>query len=199
MGGDCFDDFGSEEEIKFLRADAVGHGLSATLMSLECRALWRALYRTRNLAETVSALNLYLSAEARGDERFVACCMGKLDLATGRAEYVCAGLAPCFVKQSSGVVVHSEADLPLGVVADASFTERTDRLEPGDSLLFLTDGVSEWMNADRELFGEDRIIEFLEQAEAGTDLPRELLSRLQDFTRGYPQLDDAAVLALSRF
>lgn len=198
VGGDSFDDYAADDSIKFLLADAVGHGLSATLMPLECRALWRALYRNRCLNETITALNLYLSADARGGERFVILCMGSFQPATGYVEYVCAGMAPCFLKQSEGVLVRTEADLPVGVMAEARYTERVLWLEPGDSLMFVTDGVAEWTNANREPFGEARIADFLARAPASVDLPRELLNRLQAFTRGYPQLDDAAVLALAR-
>jgi serine phosphatase RsbU (regulator of sigma subunit) len=70
-------------------------------------------------------------------------------------------------------------------------------LEPGDAILFLTDGVLEARSPDGEFFGRDRLARMWQEAAAGGQLPAEILRRLchgiLDHQKGRLQ-DDATLL-----
>ncbi|MEW6283230.1 MAG: PP2C family protein-serine/threonine phosphatase [Candidatus Eremiobacterota bacterium] len=196
VGGDCFDYFVTRGDLRFFIADAVGHGLASTLMSLECRALWRALSRTRSPGETAQILNELLSDDERGRERFVAACIGQLDPRSGELTFVCCGLAPCFLIPENGPVqIHESADPPLGVLSGTTFSETAWALHPNTRALFITDGVLEWAREDGTQFGQDRVASLVSRC--GPDLLGCLDATLRDFSGGYPQGDDAAALMVS--
>lgn len=199
VGGDCYDFFATGEELRFFIADAVGHGLAATMMSLECRALWRALSRTRPPAQTAEIINELLAHGDRGQERFVACCLGELNRQTSLIRYVCCGLAPCVHRRSDGTTdILEAADPPLGVIRAASFREHQRDFVAGDAALFLTDGVLDCLQSDGTRYGQARIRTLVARLEPEAILEG-LRQDLKEFAGDHPQQDDAAALLISRF
>jgi len=86
----------------------------------------------------------------------------------------------------------------LGIDPDAVYENRTLRLEPMEILLLYTDGVSEAMNAGKELFGEDRL-RALAERRAGApakELVEALFGAVRQFAGGEEQSDDITVLAV---
>jgi sigma-B regulation protein RsbU (phosphoserine phosphatase) len=69
-------------------------------------------------------------------------------------------------------------------------------LEPGDSLIFYTDGLSEAQAPDDSFYGEDRLEALL--ARASEDLQTSILADVAAFTEGRPLADDLTLLILSR-
>lgn len=201
VGGDCFDFLQRDNQLCFLLADAVGHGLASTMMALECRALWRAFCRTEDGDRIALLLNGLLSQDERSDEQFVAACIGNLDTATGTLTYTCCGLAPCFLQsRKKGVRVDSLADPPLGVFGNTPYTPRTIVLRPGDRAVFVTDGVIERANNAGKNFGEQRLAQLLrDTAGEPPDLALERLkASLDQFAEGADPSDDAAALMVWR-
>ncbi len=198
VGGDCFDFFTVGGELRFFIADAVGHGLASTMMSLECRALWRALSRTRPPAQTAAILNELLAHGDRGQERFVACCLGEVSCESSTLRYVCCGLAPCVHRRANGGTDLIEtADPPLGVTQDASFRQHERDFLAGDAVLFLTDGVLDCLQSDGTRYGQARIVELVRGL--GPDAILEGLRQdLRSFAGDCPQQDDAAALVIHR-
>jgi sigma-B regulation protein RsbU (phosphoserine phosphatase) len=88
--------------------------------------------------------------------------------------------------------------MPLGVFEDAKFGERTLELKAGETLLVYTDGVTEAMNPQRELFGEERLKEAVRgQAKLSTEkLAERVVQQVAQFARGAEPSDDITLLAL---
>lgn len=199
IGGDCFDYLHRGNQLCFLLADAVGHSLAATMLSLECRALWRAFSRSDDSNRVAALLNSIMSDDERANDRFVAACLGALDIESGALTFTCCGLAPYFMQTSDGVLsVVEVADPPLGIVEDYRYRTQTAVLKPGDRAVFITDGVTEWIGPEGELFGSERLMALLR--EGAGEPPEALLERLRasldEFSAGTAQRDDAAALVL---
>jgi serine phosphatase RsbU (regulator of sigma subunit) len=169
----------------------VGAALTATL----CVG---ALRNTRNagasLLDQVSLTNQALvdRAAATGQEDFVTGLICRLDLSTGSAELVNAGhVPPYLVRESRSVALDLPVHLPLGLFGDTAYlTSRVD-LQPGDRLVFLTDGMVERNAAGVDLPAAIVETRSLHPREA----VRELADRVLRKTAGHLS-DDATVLCL---
>jgi sigma-B regulation protein RsbU (phosphoserine phosphatase) len=131
---------------------------------------------------------------------FVTLFCGALDLRAGELHYTNAGhLPPLLLRGGQGA---SWMDLPkgavLGIWEGTGYETRTVKLEPMDTLLLYTDGVSEAMNAHKELFGEERLRAFAasQAGRAPKELVEGLFGAVHSFAGGEEQSDDITVLAL---
>ena len=111
----------------------------------------------------MTQLNLSLK-ENLPQSKFVTLFLGRLDTKSGNVEYVNAGHTPPLLLRRSGTTELTESDLLLGVVARAEFVNRQLQLEPGDSLVLYTDGVTEARNEEGDDLGSALL------ADALTDL-----------------------------
>jgi serine phosphatase RsbU (regulator of sigma subunit) len=135
-----------------------------------------------------------------GAERFVTGQLVRLDLGSGRLTWVNAGHPrPLLWRRGSPAGdLHCETSLPLGlgyVPAEVAHVS----LEPGDALLFITDGVLEARSADGEFFGRRRLARMWQEVAEDGQLPAEILRRLchgiLDHQDGRLQ-DDATLLMI---
>jgi serine phosphatase RsbU (regulator of sigma subunit) len=144
VGGDTFDYVLDRSSLQLTISDAVGHEVSAALLAtLLVGALRNARRRGMSLAEQARYANEALLDNAPVGQ-FVTGQLVRVDLATGRAVVVNAG-HPFPLRLRDGEV--SEVELliepPFGVDPGRSFTVCEFPLEPGDRLVFLTDGMQE--------------------------------------------------------
>ena len=157
-----------------------------------------SLRNTRNegatLLEQVAAANLALVEHATdsGLEDFVTGLVGRLDLRTGSIELVNAGhVSPYLARGADVTVVELPVELPFGLFADTPYRSTELRLQPGDRLVLVTDGMLE-----RNAAGLD-----LGQAIADTRVlhPREAVRALADRVLDVTDdvlADDATVLCV---
>lgn len=141
--------------IYFTIADVSGKGVTAGLMMAGLQASFRIFCKSDPApADLLQQLNGALK-ENLPQSKFVTQFLGRLDTTTGIIEYANAGHIPPMWVRPGGVVEElTETDLLLGVVKRAEYTNRTLRLEPGDSLVLFTDGLSEAENGEgQELIG----------------------------------------------
>ncbi|MGI8684642.1 MAG: PP2C family protein-serine/threonine phosphatase [Acidimicrobiales bacterium] len=166
VAGDGFDYSLDGETLTFLMIDAMGHGLRATLASTLALAAFRHARRSAlGLAEIAHCMDRALASEFDGDT-FVTGHIGSLDTATGRFRWVNAGHPPPLLARGSKVVAELACApcYPLGLgILEPEIGEC--QLEPGDALLFYSDGVIEARPAlDRgDQFGVDRLKDLLER------------------------------------
>ena len=104
--------------------------------------------------------------------------LGELDLATGRFCWVRAVHPPPLLLRGNKVVktLTGDGGLPLGLGSPGNETEES--LEPGDQIVFFTDGVTEARSPDGTFFGLDRLADLVSRASAGGNSPPETLRRL---------------------
>jgi hypothetical protein len=198
VGGDAFDygvDAGTARIAVF---DAMGHGLEAGLLVTVAVAAYRnSRRRGLKLSETAAAVDDTIRTRF-GSERFVTAVLAELDLDSGCFCWVRAGHPAPLLLRGSKVVktLWGDGGLPLGLGDPGEESEES--LEPGDQVVFFTDGVTEARAPDGTFFGVDRLADLLTRASAGGNPPPETLRRLVhsilDHQAGDLQDDATAVL-----
>ena len=201
VGGDSFDYAVDDTTARLAIFDAMGHGLQAGLLATVAVAAYRHARRTgRSLVETVLAIDAAI-ADTFAEEQFVTAVVAELDLATGRLKWHCAGHPAPLLLRGIRVVqsLPGQPGLPLGLgtVLGADPMIQEYSLEPGDRLLFYTDGVTEARDSDGDLFGTERLADLVTRATAaGHPAPetmRRLMHAILDHQNGVLQ-DDATTM-----
>jgi sigma-B regulation protein RsbU (phosphoserine phosphatase) len=129
---------------------------------------------------------------------FVTAWMGILDLKTGSLRFANAGHNPPLIKRANGdfEYLRTRAGFVLAGMEGVRYRASELMLYPGDRLFLYTDGVPEATNAENKLYGEDRLLSFMNQnalAEATEFLPA-LKANIDDFVGEAPQFDDITML-----
>jgi serine phosphatase RsbU (regulator of sigma subunit) len=110
-------------------------------------------------------------------------------------------MAP-FLRRPGGKVEEIGEDLaglPLGVAQGFEFAAYTRKLEPGDVVTIFTDGISEAMNAERSLYGLDRLRKGLSSPDvAVAELGEYILDDVRRFADGFAQSDDMCMVSFGR-
>ena len=110
-------------------------------------------------------------------------------------------MAP-LLRRNGGVVEavgEETAGLPLGVAADMTYEAVHRTLEPGDFVTIFTDGFSEAMNADRDLYGLERLMEQVSSSAVSVDdLGQHILDDVRKFVDGFAQSDDMCLACFGR-
>jgi phosphoserine phosphatase len=203
-GGDYYDFLPlAAGRLAVVLADASGHGIGAALMISETRALLRAFSgQTNDVTEVLDRANHWLCADQL-EGRFVTAFFGILDPAGHRLDNASAGHGPLFwynagrkevtVTPATGLMLAVTDPLPIRPGAPVAFA-------PGDSGVFLSDGLLEATDLAGEQFGKERLTRVL-VANAGrsaAELIEALRAAVDEFTAGGPQLDDFTVVVVKR-
>ncbi|KQS73808.1 serine/threonine protein phosphatase [Modestobacter sp. Leaf380] len=144
VGGDTFDWSLDRHSLQVSITDAVGHDVAAALLAtLLVGSLRNERRRGVDLAAQTRAANEAVAAHGTGGQ-FVTGQVLRVDLTTGAAQLVNAG-HPAPLRLRAGVVEELDllVDLPFGVQAGRGFRVQEFDLQPGDRLVFLTDGMQE--------------------------------------------------------
>ncbi|MEV4569542.1 PP2C family protein-serine/threonine phosphatase [Nonomuraea sp. NPDC049419] len=198
VGGDAYDYAIDGDTLHVSIFDAMGHdtaaGLTATIAIGSARTSRR---QGTNLPATSEAIDAAIAEQFTG--RFATGVLADLDLRTGRLAWVNRGHHPPLVIRGGQQVatLTSVPDPPMGLGWGVSTGLLHYQLEPGDRLLFYTDGIIEAQSPDGKLFGLERFIDFVIRREAdGMSAPetlRRLIQAILAHQRGRLQ-DDATVL-----
>lgn len=202
VAGDAFDYAVDDGVLHFAVIDGMGHGIGATaLADLAIGSYRHARRGGAAIGEIHTAVDEALD-QVFGDLSFATGIIARLYLKEGRLEWSCAGHPRPLLLRDRKVVAEldSEVTVPFGVGTGAAPVTTAD-LEPGDTLLLYTDGVTDVRVADGELFGVDRLIDLLEREAASETPPEELLRRLVRAVLDYQggELRDDATLLLVRW
>ena len=195
IAGDTFDFNLARDVLHLSLTDAMGHGVAAALTATLCVGGLRNARNTgASLLEQVTSTNQALvdHAAATGQEDFVTGLIGRVDLRTGSAELVNAGhVAPYLVRDSRSVPLNLPVHLPLGLFGDTAYSTTRIDLQPGDRLVFLTDGMVE-----RNAVGVDIAAAIAEtRALHPREAVRALADRVLEATNNELE-DDATILCL---
>ena len=206
VGGDFFDFFllgdGCTPEagrLAFVVADVSGKGVPAALFMMEAKARIRGcLEGCAGIGEAMAEVNRQL-CDGNDEAMFVTAWAGVLDYATGRVDYVSAGHNPPLLRQGRSWRWLSEhSGLALGMLDDIEYEVCSVECGAGDLFLLYTDGVTEALSQDMELYGEARLERVVGE---GRDLsPKDVIAAVgasvDAFAAGAEQSDDITMLAL---
>jgi serine phosphatase RsbU (regulator of sigma subunit)/pSer/pThr/pTyr-binding forkhead associated (FHA) protein len=187
--------------VYFVIGDVSGKGITAGLMMAGLQVAFRIFSKNDpDPATLVTQLNSALR-EILPRSKFVTLFLGRLDTNTGLIEFVNAGHTPPLWIRNTGAEEVLAGDLLLGVVSSAEYVNRRLQLEPGDSLILFTDGVSEAQNVTGTELGADKLAAaFSELHGAGAT---EVANRMAEVVLshvGEPDAldDDVTILVVSR-
>jgi phosphoserine phosphatase RsbU/P len=199
VAGDSFDYALNGDALHVAIIDAMGHGLDAAVMATVAIAAYRHARRDDvELPDLYAAMDRAIT-EQFDEEHFATVQMAHLDVVSGRLLWVNAGHPhPLLLRGAVVRVLDSPTTLPIGFGgADPEVNEET--LEPGDRVLFFTDGITEQHLSGGELFGESRLIEALEHVAHDGGSVAETVRRLSHAlkrARGGDTDDDATLFLL---
>ena len=138
--------------------------------------------------------------QGHGRRLFLTLAYGTFHPRSGRYRFVRAGHPSAFLRRAEGAVTRLHPrGLGVGLSSSrfkAALELCEGSLEPGDSLLFFTDGLSEAQAPDGSLYGEDRLAALL--GRASEDLQAAILADVAAFAQGRPLADDLTLLILKR-
>ena len=196
IGGDCD---GRAGKLGFVIADVSGKGVPAALFMMKAMTHIRDYLQSGTaVGEAVENANRKL-CEGNDAGMFVTAWVGVLDYATGHVDFANAGHNPPLLWQRGAWRWLTEkSGLPLGLFEGFPYEAYSVECAIGDEFLLYTDGVTEAMSVDGELYGEERLMAL---ADANFTLhPRRLVETVRrDVARhaaGAEQSDDITMLAL---
>ncbi|MCL2003951.1 MAG: PP2C family protein-serine/threonine phosphatase [Oscillospiraceae bacterium] len=206
VGGDFYDMFLLDgNTLAIVMADVSGKGVPAALFMVIAKTLIKNNAQSgKSPKEVFEAVNNIL-CENNDAGMFVTAILGYFDIPTGRFTFVNAGHNPPLLRSGQNLFnwLKTKPDFILAGMDNISYKQHEVLLSPGDELFLYTDGVTEAVNNQDELFSDPRLLETANQL--GSD-SQERLS-LQEFTvsikreidifaEGAEQADDITMLAL---
>lgn len=201
VGGDFYDYFMlGDRELCFCVADVSGKGVpSALFMAMSKMLIKSRAPDDRNPGAIISRVNAELSEE-NPECMFVTVFLGLLDIETGELRYANAGHNPPLLRRASGEVeaVADRHGPVAGIMPGEAYGESSLTLAPGDVLLVFTDGVTEAMDVDEQLYGDDRLLALVQsvaESSAGS-LVDAVNDSVAEFAAGAEQADDITMLAV---
>lgn len=205
VGGDFYDMFMIDQDhLCFLIADVSGKGVPAALfMTMAKTHIKNFATVGLPLAEVAARANNQLCYKNESG-MFVTAFICVLDVRSGEVQFVNAGHNCPFVQKQDGAfeMFRAKANLVFGLMEDVQYREQTLTLNPGDSIYLYTDGVTEALNPEQELFGDDRLYEILNRHRAQAGEPETFVQAIyrevQAFADGEPQADDITMLYVTR-
>ena len=180
-GGDAFDYAVNVERTHLAVFDGMGHGLAAAGVTTFALAAYRHARRSgMDLARTYAAIDEAVHSQFAGD-RHVTAVLAELDLRTGRLAWISAGHPPPLLLRGGRVVKTLSATpaFPLGWRFGLDVVVEEEPLQPGDLVLFYTDGLIEARNVEHSLLDVEGLSAFLEQEAAAGQPAPETLRRLR--------------------
>ena len=201
VGGDFFDIIRiNDDKFGIAIADVSDKGVPAALFMMSSRTLLKgsalgAMYPEKVLQEVNALLEVENDAGM-----FVTVFYGIFDSQTGELTYSNGGHNPPLIVRPDGSSEYLEmpSGIALGMFADMEFESNKTQLRRGETALFYTDGVTEAMNSDGELFGEDRLQEVVAGIanDGNSDFSKDVVNAVRDFAGGAEQSDDITCVSL---
>ena len=197
VGGDLFDFFIRDEKLFFCIGDVSGKGVPASLVMAVTRTLFRNI--ATHIAEPshiVETMNMSIS-EGNDNNMFVTLFVGVLDLATGHLRYCNAGHDAPYIQTE---LLPCDANLPVGVMQEWSFSDQETTLKSNTMIFLYTDGLTEAENSSQAQFGEERVTDVIKTHLNDTCSPQKLIEDMTEavhqFVCGTEQSDDLTMMAI---
>lgn len=203
VGGDYYDYVMlADGRFAVVVGDVAGKGVSAAILMARLSSDVRfSLASEKSPAAAVTQAN-HSFAQHDWADRFVTMIVAVVDPAENRLTLVNAGHMPPLLRRASGEVAEISdevAGLPLGVTDNYEYESVDHYLAPGDSLTVFTDGFSEAMNSNRELYGLQRLAAQVKEGPADVEeLGRFVLDDVRKFVGNYAQSDDMCLACFGR-
>lgn len=206
VGGDSYDYILLDDGRWLITiADVVGHGVPAAMLMANLYATLRSHSQyDYELTSMVARVNDFIH-RSTDTSQFITMFCGILDPASGEFTFTNAGHNPPYLVRANAdtdetVVPMTEGGIPLGMMPSAPYGSGSVTMEKGDILFLFTDGVSEVMNEEGELMGEEALEECLKQS-VGLPLAsviHEVQMEVRSHAGDTPYEDDVTMVGVQR-
>lgn len=200
VGGDFYDfiDLG-ENRLGVVIGDVTDKGVPAALVMATCRSMLRAAALKHDSPSAVLAeVNENLVPEIP-PAMFVTCLYAIIDTTGGEVVFANAGHNLPYVRTAEGVLELRATGMPLGLMPDMPYDERTYMMGDGDLMVLTSDGITEAHNPAGEMYGFSRLMGRVARKTKGGDMCGALVSDLEGWTGpGSEQEDDITLVVVRR-
>ena len=209
VGGDLYDFFEADGgALCFLIGDVAGKGVASALFMARVKNLTRLVTRLLRRpdgrlaapAEILTVVNGELCQD-NAAMMFVTMFFAMLDPKSGELSFTNAGHNPPYLLRGGGLApIIGAKGRPLGTRANSTYESRSLRLEPHETIYLYTDGVTEAVDRQDQLFGEERLESVLRASAGGPphELIKAVAEAIRTFAGGAPQSDDITAMAVRR-
>jgi serine phosphatase RsbU (regulator of sigma subunit) len=198
VGGDYFDVVPvSDDRSGVLIADVSGKGLGAALLTTMLQGALSGMTMGADPVKVFNHINRFLCHHSEVG-RYATMFIGMVG-EDGMLEYIKAGHpSPLLLRQGTVTELYTEGSFPVGLIEEADYPSARLQLEPEDTLVLFSDGVTEAEDPDHELFEVAGLSKVLEGRvnESVEDLKQAILDAVRAFTRGASQSDDLTLLVV---
>lgn len=201
VGGDFFDIICLDEDRVLLTvADVSGKGIPGALFMAVTKTLLDSSRATLSAPDAMlEFINERLAAE-NDALMFVTMFLGVLDIRNGELRYANAGHNPPYIVHRDGTLKTLDAPhgMALGISGEAMFPAHTVRLADGETLFLFSDGVTEALDVENALYGEERLEACLCEhvGQSAGALSATVIDQVRAFAGAAPQADDITVLCV---
>ena len=205
VGGDLYDFVQKGKYLYFTIGDVSGKGVPASLMMAITRAGLRFVSGIdQTMDKLLERINVSVT-DTNSNDMFVTLFMARVNLETRQMEYCNAGHNPIIVVPPDGnpYFLKAKPNLAIGLFEDFVYEAESLDLAAGTRLVLYTDGVNEAERADKNLFGNDRLLAWAgsalvrDTATSDKDVVDSLYNEVLQYTEGNPQNDDITIMSIS--
>ena len=199
IGGDLFDFFIRDNRLFFCIGDVSGKGIPASLVMAVTRSLFRSTSaHESNPGRIVSHINDAIS-EGNETNMFVTFFLGILDLNDGHLRYCNAGHnAPLLLTEGDSRPIDVQPNVPLGIMEGLKFATQQRVIPQGSTLFLFTDGLTEAEDAQKELFGDQRLEDATREIAplSAKEQIQSVIESVREHVQQAPQSDDLTMLSI---
>ena len=201
VGGDFYDFyFVGENKLGFLIADVSGKGIPAAMFMMTAKTIIKGYAESGKSVDEVFTIANEKLCESNEAGMFVTAWFGVLNLLTGKVAFVNAGHNPPLVrhKDSTFDYIKSKPSFVIAGMEGMKYRRNEIFLSPGDEIYLYTDGVTEATDSENRLYGEERLVRFLNTLHglSGEEICHAVKADVADFVGDAPQFDDITMLYL---
>ncbi len=201
VGGDLFGMRRIGDEIFFVIGDVSGKGVPAAIYMAITQSAFNFFCRTDMTTSAIMSNINDVFSENNKDGMFVTVFMGKIDVKTLEMEFCYGGHCPVILMQPDGQTqfLHAETNMAVGLFQGFPFVSDKIQLQKGSRIITYTDGVIEAENPVKELYDNDRLMEFASQVDkkaSSKQVTDQLVKSVQQFADGNEQNDDITIFTL---
>ncbi len=199
VGGDFYDFyFIDDNHFMFLIADVSGKGIPAALFMMTAKTIINNVSQTvQNPKILIQEINKKICSNNKHG-LFITMFVGIIDVTSGKMYCINCGHNPPLIRRNGGNFEYLDIDSNyiLGVIEDAEFSIYETQLNPGDVVYTYTDGVTEALNSNEEMFGEERLLYSVNSLKDKgiQDITKYVNSEVKTFSGDVPQSDDITML-----
>jgi serine phosphatase RsbU (regulator of sigma subunit)/pSer/pThr/pTyr-binding forkhead associated (FHA) protein len=204
LGGDYYDYIMLPDgRLVFALGDVSGKGVAASLLMAKLSAEVRSgLIIEATFEGTVQRLNRVF-CEPRWDNRFITFFFGVLNPVTNEIVFHNAGHVPPILVSSGGEVSmlgEPAIGLPLGVMDDTEYPGSSFVIENGQTLVIISDGITDAMNSQGQYFTTEGVLSYLRQVRTDSvvEFGKNLINAIHSFAGREPQSDDQSLIVVGR-